>query len=81
MPFRLLLLLVSLLTIICKTNENGSVKPLFASMFWLLYQVRGPYFPSDSRTCGRKSAPGALFDAKMTFRPRFMYGMIQRRIK
>ncbi|RUS06060.1 hypothetical protein EFW58_02100 [Bacillus velezensis] len=50
-------------------------------MFWLLSRVREPNFPSDGLTGGQMSGSGALFDEKMTFRPRFMYGMIQRRIK
>ncbi|AIW36964.1 hypothetical protein ES071_08545 [Bacillus velezensis] len=81
MPARLLLLLISLLAIICKKNENGSDKLLFAAMFWLLSQAQEPNFPSDGRTGGHMSVSGALFDEKMTFRPRLMYGMIQRRIK
>ncbi|AZG38520.1 hypothetical protein BB65665_11732 [Bacillus sp. 916] len=81
MPARLLLLLISLLAIICNKNENGSDKLLFAAMFWLLSRAQEPNFPSDGRTGGQMSVSGALFDEKMTFRPRFMYGMIQRRIK
>ncbi|AFJ61197.1 hypothetical protein MUS_1169 [Bacillus velezensis YAU B9601-Y2] len=50
-------------------------------MFWLLSRAREPNFPSDGLTGGQMSVSGALFDEKMTFRPRFMYGMIQRRIK